>query len=278
MRRWFLGRVRVTYKQRNQIKFMGGEYDLEPTDQPPHTLDSKGEMKPSERNSPSKISPKERRKLVAIGIKAGKSRRLIAHELNVTETTIRRDMKVQGIPANKKPTTTRRKPAVVFKASSPATSDRKVVSHGPTKFFKPAPPLVVPPKPRPPKLHILEVPLSPEQLRRQHLEEMLQLVQAWLVERDPDYQRAENVLDKARIRLATRRDSSARGLSESPMSAAQLWDYTRPQEMDAASSQNLSRREEVCAIWLARWLAAWEPKDEKLRNHVLNQVRALVTA
>jgi len=40
------------------IKFIGGEYDLEPADQPPHTLDSKGRMKPSERNShPQNISP-----------------------------------------------------------------------------------------------------------------------------------------------------------------------------------------------------------------------------
>jgi transposase len=71
-------------------------------------------LKPAERNpAPPKISPPERRKLVAIGVKAGKSRRLIAQELNVTETTIRRglrDLKAQGITANKKPTATRRKP------------------------------------------------------------------------------------------------------------------------------------------------------------------------
>jgi nucleoid DNA-binding protein len=87
----FQNRVRVLYTQRNQIKFLGGEYDLEPADQRPHRLDSKGEMKPSERNSPPpKISPAERRKLIAIRVKAGKSRRLIAQELNVTETTYAR--------------------------------------------------------------------------------------------------------------------------------------------------------------------------------------------
>lgn len=59
LRRWFLGRVRVTYKQRNVINFIGGEYDLEPTNQPPHILDSKGEMKASENNATPKISPKE---------------------------------------------------------------------------------------------------------------------------------------------------------------------------------------------------------------------------
>jgi nucleoid DNA-binding protein len=115
-RGWFLNRVRVLYKRSNVIKFLGEEYDLEPVDQPPHTLDSKGEMKPSERNSRSrKIS--ERRKLAALGVDAGKSRRLIAQELDVTETTIRRDLKIQNI-RKKKPTATRRKPAVAFQGSS----------------------------------------------------------------------------------------------------------------------------------------------------------------
>lgn len=69
LRRWFLKRVRVTYKQRYKIKFNGDVYVLEPTNQPPHSLDSKGEMKHSEINSTNKISPAERRTLVAIGIK-----------------------------------------------------------------------------------------------------------------------------------------------------------------------------------------------------------------
>ena len=282
------------------IKFLGGEYDQEPADQgpptlsrsgslprrqPPHRLDSNGEMKPSERNSPPrKISPPERRKLTAIGVKAGKSQRLIAQELNVTETTIRRDLKVLGIAASKKPTATRRKPTVVWKGSSRATSDRKVASQNPTKSHKPTPrnkdisPRIVVPeplKPRQPKHRSPEIPLSPEELRRQRLEEMLQLVQSWLVERDHDYLRATNVLDKARKHLATSRD---RGLPESPMGADQLLHHTRPQEMDAASSQNLFRREEVCALWLARWLAAWAPQDRELRNNVLDQARAHLRA
>ena len=37
-RGWFLNRVRVLYKQRNMIKFLGGEYDQEPADQGPPTL------------------------------------------------------------------------------------------------------------------------------------------------------------------------------------------------------------------------------------------------
>ena len=273
-RRWILNRVRVIYAQPNVIKFRGDKYDLEPAThrQPPHTLNSKGEMKPSERNSTPKISPAERRKLIAIGVKAGKSQRLIAHELNVTATTIARDLKIQGITANKKPTATIRKPAVVFKSSSPAISD--------TKPLQPAPRIVVPrPLTLKPKHPSPKIPLSPKELRRQHLEEMLELVGAWLLEQKPNYLRAINVLDKARNSLAASRpDFYARGLPESPMSAAQLRDHTRPKEMDSAKSQGMSRREHVCALWLARWLAAWEPKDEKLRNQVIDQTRALVTA
>jgi len=298
-RGWFLNRVRVLYKQKNEIKFLGSEYDQEPADQgpralsrsgslprrqPSHRLDSKDQMNPSERNSPPrKISPPERRKLIAIGVKAGKSRRLIAQELNVTETTIRRDLKLQGIPTNKKPTATRRKPDVVWKGSSRATSDRKVASRNPTKPHKPTPrnkdisPRIVVPdplKPRQPKHRSPEIPSSPEELRRQRLEEMLQLVQSWLAERNPDYQHATNVLDKARNHLATRPDFPVQGLPESSMSANQLLHHTRPPEMDAASSQNLWRREEVCALWLARWLTAWAPEDKQIRNDVLDQVQA----
>ena len=283
-RGWFLKRVRVIYKQPNVIKFRGDKYDLKPAThrQPPHTLDSKGEMKHSEINSTPKIYPAERRKLVAIGIKAGKSRRLIARELNVTATTIARDLQLLGITANKKPTATIRKPAVVFKGSSPPTSERKVASQNPTKPFKlpprpvfPRPGVPAPLKPKPPSPAI---PLGPAELRQQHLEEMLELVGAWLVDQKHYYSIAERVLDKARHRLATHRDSSARGLPESPMSAAQLRDHTRPEEMDSVGLDNRFRGEEVCAQWLERWLAAWEPKDEKLRNQVIDQTRARVIA
>jgi hypothetical protein len=91
---------------------------------------------------------------------------------------------------------------------------------------------------------------------------MLQLVQSWLLEQYKYYQRKDNVLDKARNLLATRRDSPVQGLPESPMSAAQLRDHTRPPEMDAVSSQGRFRGEEACALWLANWLAAWEPQDK----------------
>jgi nucleoid DNA-binding protein len=277
IRRWFLKRVRVTYAQRYVITFRGDKYVLEPAThrQPPHTLDSKGEMKPSEIDSTPKISPAERRKLVAIGIKAGKSRRLIARELNVTPTTIARDLELLGIPANKNPTATIRKPAVVFKSSRPAIPDKKIASQNPTKRLKLPPRPVFPrrgvPEPIKPKPPSPEIPLSPEQLRRQHLEEMLQLVHAWLVDQKHYYSREETVLDKARIRLATHRDIPVRGLPESTMSAAQLRDDTRP--LDPDMPQGPFRQEEACATWLADWLAAWEPQDKQLRNQVIDQTR-----
>jgi hypothetical protein len=105
---------------------------------------------------------------------------------------------------------------------------------------------------------------------------MLELVGAWLLERKPYYLHAINVLDKARIRLKARRDSPLPQLPESTMSAAQLRDYTRPP--DPVIPQSPFRREEACAQWLANWLAAWEPKDKELRNKVIDQTRALVTA
>ena len=228
--------------------------------------------------TPTSSQISERRRLVAIGVKVGKSKRLIARELNVTATTISRDLEVLGITANKKPTATRRKPAVVWKSRSQATSDSKVAAQNPTKRIK-LPPrpdftrrvVLEPPKPRPPK------PLSPEQLRRQRLKEMLQLVGSWLLERKPDYWHAINVLDKARKSLAASPSGFyVRGLLESAMSAEQLRDSTRPPEMDTA--RGTSRTEEICAQWLARWLAAWEPKEEQLRTEVLDKIRALVTA
>jgi hypothetical protein len=209
--------------------------------------------------------------LVAIGIKARKSQRLIAQELNVTETTIRRDLEVLGITANKKPTATRRKPAVVWKASSPAISNNKPL--------QPAPRIVVPrPLTLKPKHPSPAIPLSPKELRQQHLEEMLQLVQAWFVERDPDYTRATSVVEKARKLLTSRQDFPVPEMPGSPMSATQLRDHTRPSEMDPASSPNINRREEVCALWLARWLAAWAPEDKQLRYEVLDQAKALLPA
>jgi nucleoid DNA-binding protein len=295
MRGRFLNRLRVLYKQRNRIKYQeveGVEYDLEPTPptlsrsallpprQPPLTMESKDEMKPSESNSsPPKISPSERRKLIAIAVNADKSLRLIARELNVNAITISRDLKLLGIAANKKPTATRRKPAVVWEDSSRATPDREVASQDTPMPPEPTPPtsdrkvarkkLILPPRPTPRSKNIppqnvvseplkpsQSKPLSPEELRRQRLEEMLKLVRSWLdKQRDKEWEKI-HVLDKARNRMAASEDFYIRGLHESPKSAEQLRDDTRPPEMDDPGAQYYgSRREEILALWLFHWLA-----------------------
>src|ERR1035437_2452205 len=59
--------------------------------------------------TPTSSQMSERRKLAAIGVKAGKSQRLIAQDLNEPETTTRRDLEPLGIPQKKKPAATRRK-------------------------------------------------------------------------------------------------------------------------------------------------------------------------
>lgn len=181
-------------------------------------------------------------------------------------------------PRNKKPTATRKKKAVAWKGSRRATSDRKVASPAPAKPRKlrrnprkrielpPRPVFPLPLKPEPPGPEIL---LSPEELRRKHLEEMLSLVQAWFAERRRDYWRAEAVLDKARKLLAASPNIYVRGLPEAPMSAAQL--YTRPPEMDAAIPRGTYRTEELCALWLA----AWAHEDRQLRKEVLDKVELL---
>ena len=292
MQGWFLNRDRVLYKDRYIIELHGGEeLDLEPTPPTSPPTVSIPPIQPPRKLDSSKVSPEERRKLIAAGIKAGKSLRLIAQELKVTGTTIQRDMKVQGINANKKPTVTRRKKkAAVWKRSRRATPNRKVAAPTPTEPHKLTPTpkkrIILPPRPVFPPRVVPEPPkpgpskpLSPEELRRQHLEEMLQLVGSWLLERKPDYWLVINVLDKARNHLAASKDLSAWGSPEappeSPMSAAQLRDLTRPPEM--ASASNPDRREEVCALWLALWLAAWAREDKQLRKEVLDWVRAIVT-
>jgi len=314
----FLDRDCVLYKDRYIIEIHGGEeLDLEPTPPTSPPTSSLPPIQPPPRLDSNKISPEGRRKLIAAGIKAGKSLRLIAQELKVTGTTIQRDMKVQGINANKKPTVTRRKKkAAAWNVSRRATPERKVAVPTPTEPLPPTPtkphqltstptkPLKLPPtpteriklrkrinlpprpvftprvvakplQPEPPKPRSPEIPLSPEQLRRRRLEEMLQLVGSWLLERKPDYWLAINVLDKAWNHLAASPNFFVRGLPESTMSAAQLRDHTRPPGMDSASRD---RREEVCALWLARWLADWAREDKQLRKEVLDQIRALVTA
>jgi transposase len=51
---------------------------------------------------PTQLTPTERRELVNLGIKAGKSNRAIAKELGVNEGTVRRDLKFLATPENER--------------------------------------------------------------------------------------------------------------------------------------------------------------------------------
>jgi DNA-binding NarL/FixJ family response regulator len=48
-------------------------------------------------------SPPERRELVVLGVKAGKTNRAIARELNVSEGTVRCDLKLLSASGNQLP-------------------------------------------------------------------------------------------------------------------------------------------------------------------------------
>ena len=52
---------------------------------------------------PTPLTPTERRKLVALGVEAGKSNRAIAKELGVAEKMIRLDRKFLATPENERP-------------------------------------------------------------------------------------------------------------------------------------------------------------------------------
>ena len=52
---------------------------------------------------PAPLTPTERHKFVALGVKASKSNRAIAKELGVDEGTVRRDRKFLATPENERP-------------------------------------------------------------------------------------------------------------------------------------------------------------------------------
>lgn len=276
-RGWYLGRVRVLYQERNQIVFRGDEHDLEPTEEPRHVGSSSSGRSPRRLKAnhddikPAKVgprrgklSPAERRKRAVIGVKAKKSKRAIAKELGVSDTTIARDLKSPAKYAKKKSATTRRKPGAPPKVGRHKGISPKPSVSNTTRSVKGALG----------KSSDSERLTTAEDVRQQRLQEMVELVHSWLAERRADYHRATSVVDKARNRLNASSHAYFDGMPEPSMSAAELRDQSRPQEMDSAMSQRLSRREEVCAKWLARWMAEWEPRDEALRYEVLNQVRS----
>jgi hypothetical protein len=226
-------------------------------------------------------TPVQRRELVKIGVKAGKSRRLMAQELGVTDVTIRRDLEFLGINADEKPVITRGKKVAAGETKKSRPSETQTAETQRAELIrkialaakKRGNRQITLPKISKPKPPIQESPvqLSPKEHRQQRLQEMLELIQSWMVDHKSDYTRAKNVVGKAHNRLKASRDFYVKSLPESDLSPSELRDQSRPTEMSAAASQGIARREEVCAQWLAGWLAVWSPRDEGLRNEVLNQ-------
>ena len=55
------------------------------------------------KTTPIRLSPAERRKRVALAVKAGRSNRAIGKELGVDEGTVRRDRKYLATPEDERP-------------------------------------------------------------------------------------------------------------------------------------------------------------------------------
>jgi len=78
-----------------------------------------------------RLTPTERRRLVALGVRAGKSNRAIAKELGVDEGTVRRDRKYRATPENQRPVKKERpkkqkKAVPAFDPTSSASLDLQV--------------------------------------------------------------------------------------------------------------------------------------------------------
>jgi transposase len=174
-------------------------------------------------------SPTERRKFVALRVKAGKSNRAIAKELDVDEGTIRRDRKFLAIPEHERP----------VKAPRPEK----------------------PKKVRPVKV------LEPGELSRLRFQNMLDVVKHWIGEQGITLPDIEYVLHEAGRRLYQGR-SIVRGLPNSPHTPAKLLPMTRPNyEIEDYMPAKLEYCADWLARWLACCLPREEARqDEFLRE------------
>lgn len=174
-------------------------------------------------------SPTERRKVVALRVKAGKSNRAIAKELDVDEGTIRRDRKFLATPENERP--------------------------------------VKVPRPKKPKKVRPVKELDPAELRRRRFQSMLKVVKQWIGEQGLVLPDIEYVLHEAGRHLHQGR-SLVRRLPESPRSPAELLPMTRPKyAVEDYMPAKLVYCAEWLARWLACCLPRNEDlQNEVLRQ------------
>jgi hypothetical protein len=175
---------------------------------------------------PIGLSPTERHQFVALGVSAGKSNRAIAKELGVDEGTIRRDRKFLATPEN----------------------ERLIKLPRPTK---------------PRKVHPVRE-ADPAELRRQYLQDMVEVLQHWIGGQGLVLPDIEYVLDKAGKHLYEGR-GFVRRLPESPHNPVELLPLTRPNHV---IEDHMPAKLDYCAEWLARWLACCLPREEELQDEV----------
>jgi hypothetical protein len=107
----------------------------------------------------------------------------------------------------------------------------------------------------------------------QRIRLMVEAVEAWLVEQQLGKWSGDFVLVEAGKLLEKGKNIIAK-FPEPSISPAELWPRTRPEQMNRADLENVTKFEEDRALWLARWLAACVPGDPALREEVLKRVLA----
>lgn len=175
------------------------------------------------------LTPTERHEFVALGVKTGKSNRAIAKELGVDEGTVRRDRKFLATPEDERP--------------------------------------VKVPRPKKPKKQRPVRELSPDEHRRQRLQDLLAIVELWITEERLILPDLEFVLNEADKRLYKHRHSLSR-FPAPVKSPDELFSLTRP---TYAVEDYMPSKLEFYADWLARWIACCLPREEELQNEVLRQ-------
>jgi transposase len=180
---------------------------------------------------PVPLTPTERHKFVALGVKAGKSNRAIAKELGVDEGTVRRDRKFLATPENQRP-------------------------------------VPRPKKPKEPKKEKPARELTAEERRQQYWQLMLTVVQLWITQEGLIFADLELfVLPEAGQFLYRHRHSLSQ-LPEPVKSPDELLSLTRPAY---AVEDYMPSKLGFYAEWLARWLACCLPREEELQDEFLRQ-------
>ncbi len=178
------------------------------------------------RRAKTQLTPTERRERVALLVTAGKSNRAIAARLGVDESTIRRDRRFL----------------------EKAAKERSV---------KPAKRLRVQLPPRP---------LRPDPLRKQRMDQLVEVAQSWFEKRTGVLSDVEYILDKAgKLLYAYRHKLPA--TATYPGTPSELLALARPKpiEDDVTGLESQS-------VWFARWLALCLPRDEESQDEVLRGV------